>query len=395
MIRRSILSILFFLSINFLFSESYKIVGIEIEGLKRTRRNTVLSIIDIKEGDYINITSLEKLKQKLLKTGIFTNEVEVLIDPITEKDVDLIITLEDKWTLIPLPFFSISEGSLKTGGVFIESNLLGLNHLLVAGLIYSDSSFSGFTAWSLPEMRYGSLGLSLSFLSGKSSTMDFYGVETKLEDSFSISGGPAFTIPFNDNVSLKLTLGYSFFNKENYISNSFDLSFKDLTYTDTFIKGIDLNLGFSSELSLDQFVFYKYSIFEGSYSNILLGNLLYLGLKGAYNFDIDNFYLLFGAQKGSLVIPKNLVRTNYYGTAHLSYELNVFEFSWGYVTMPLFFEAGFLQQQYESINKSYFGPGAGMNLYMKKVAIPTMGLFYVYDIPNERYNFTFSIGATF
>lgn len=380
---------------SILFSETYRVADIKVNGLKRTKRTTVLNIIDVNKGDEIEKTSLELYRQKLLESGIFTNEIEIELDQIDDKNVNLLIELEDKWTLIPLPFFSFSEDSFTAGGIFIESNLLGLNQSLVAGVIYSDEDLTGFAAWSYPELKYGSLSLSLSFNSGKSKTMDFYGNITEGEDNNFIAGGPSYTQPISDNFNLRTSLRYRFLNEKNFILYNFELTYKDLKYSDTFTEGIDLKLSYNSEIDIEDSKYLKGVLLEGSYSYILLTHLFLIDLKGGYNFDKDDYYLLFGAKKGSLVIPKNMIRSDWYSSGQLSYELKIVEFSWGYLTLPLFFDIGVVQIQGSETYDSYYGPGAGMNLYMKKVAVPAMGIFYVYDIPNERYNFTFSIGASF
>lgn len=377
------------------FGETYRVADIKVEGLKRTRTSTVLSIIEVNKGDEIEIKSLDTYKQKLLESGIFTNEISIELDPIDDKNVNLLISLQDKWTLIPLPFVSFSEDSFTAGGIFIESNLLGLNQSLVAGVIYSDEDLTGFTAWSYPELKYGSLSLSLSFNRGKSKTMDFYGKISEGEDNNFIAGGPSYTLPINDNLNLRTSLRYRNLNEDSYLLNNYDLSLKNLVYTDTFTKGLDLTLSYTSEINLDKGEYLKALSLDTSYSIILLSHLLYFDLKSGYNFDQSDYYLLFGAKKGSLVIPKNLVRSDFYTSGQISYELKVLEFSWGYLTIPLFFDAGIVQVQGSESLYGYYGPGAGMNLYMKKVAIPAMGIFYVYDFHNERYNFTFSIGAAF
>lgn len=386
---------IFILISSLLYSNTFKVADIRIDGLKRTKRSTVLKIIDVNEGDEIDTTSLEPIKQKLLEAGIFTPDITLSIIPVDESYAKLFIYLTDKWTFIPLPFLSFSEDSFTLGGIFIESNLLGLQHSLVLGTIYSDDDLTGFTSWKLPEFDYGTLSLSLSFYSGDSKIMNFDGDILKGDEAQFIAFGPSYTLPLFSNSDIKTSFRYKIDKDENHILLNNDLAYKKLTYTETFTKGLNLNLEYRSDINLDQSLYYKGLTFKGSYSNMLFSHLIFFDFKSGYNFDKDDYYLLFGAKKGSLVIPKNLVRSNRYTTGHLAIELKLIEFIWGYLTFPIFYEAGLVNIVSVKDDSTYHGPGLGVNLYMKKVAIPAMGLFYVYDIPNDRYNFTFSIGASF
>ena len=79
----------------------------------------------------------------------------------------------------------------------------------------------------------------------------------------------------------------------------------------------------------------------------------------------------------------------------ISTEFRLFQFSFGYITMPMFFEAG-LFTQYEGDPIFYYGLGGGLRFYIDKVAIPAMGLELHYCINDDNpVNVAFSIGMSF
>lgn len=383
-----------FVGVN-IFSNTYTINNIEVKGLKRTKLSTVLNIIELNEGDEIEISLTDSLKQKLLKSGIFTNNIKVEFKPIDSSYTDLFIELEDKWTLIPLPFFSYSDDEMTIGGFFIESNLLGLQHSLVGGAVFKESNTTAFTAWSLPKNVLGRFSFSLSFNRGERKYLNFLGKEIDTYNNDSIGLGITHSKEFISNSSLKTSLRYMLKNEVNYIYNNYIYIYNNSKIGSYFSEGLYSSIGYYSEIDLSNSFYNKKLDLKFEYDKVLFNNLFTYSINGAYSIDKDRFELLFGASKGALIIPKSEVLANYYLTNHLAYEIKTFEFKWGFITLPLFYEAGFVETSYNNSLNYYHGPGFAINLYMKKVAVPAMGTYYIYDFINDRYNFSFNIGTSF
>lgn len=378
-----------------IFSQSYEIRDIKVQGLKRTKYNTVLNILDVKKGDVLEVSTIDVLKQKLLKAGIFTNQISVDLNPIDENFAVLDIEVEDKWTLIPLPFFSYSQDSLAYGGLFIESNLLGMKHSLISGVFYNDGNLASFGVWVLPKKNKNTLSFSISLNQGDKNRSDFYGETVNIIDNNIFGGGVNYTRDITDEVNARVTLRAMSKNGETTIDNNYQFTFDNTNIGDYFTTGLKSTLGYNSEYLIESSDYYKSVNLELQLGSLLFNNLLSLIMKSTYSLDKNNYYSLFGAKKGSLIIPKNDIHINSALYGQFTYELKVFDLSWGYITIPLFYEAGIIESHGDKTVYGYHGPGSGLNLYMKKAAIPAMGIFYIYDVIKSRYNFSFSIGAAF
>lgn len=393
---KKIILVLTIINISFsVFSQSYKISEIKVKGLKRTRYQTVLNILEVKKGDVVEVSSLEDLEQKLLKAKIFQKEISVKLTPISEFYADLNIEVEDKWTLIPLPFFSYSQDSISYGGIFIESNLLGMKHSLISGVFYNDENLTSFGVWRLPKKNDNTLSFTLSLNQGEKNQADFFGDSVNVIDNNTYGGGVNFSRDLTDELSGRITLKMISQNGDTVFKNNYRVIFDNTTIEDYFTTGVKSTLGYDSDLIIENNKYYKSLNLEMDAGTTVYNNLINITLKSTYSLDKDNYYSLFGKTKGSLIIPKNEIHINSAIYGQFIYEHNIVDFDWGYLTIPVFYEAGVIESHGDKKIYGYHGPGGGLNLYMKKAAVPAMGIFYIYDIENERFNFSFSIGASF
>lgn len=393
---KKLILVLAIIQISFsLFSQSYKISEIRVKGLKRTRYQTVLNILELKKGDTVEVESIGDIEQKLLKAKIFQNEIIVELDPISEFYADLNIQVEDKWTLIPLPFFSYSQDSLSYGGIFIESNLLGMKHSLISGVFYNDGNLTSFGVWGLPKKNNNTLSFTLSLNQGEKNQADFYGDSVNVIDNNIYGGGVNFTRDLTGELSGRVTFKIMSQNGDSVLENNYNIIYDNTTVGDFFTTGVKSTIGYDSDFIIEENKYYKSFNFELEAGTTANNNLINVTLKSTYSLDKDNYYSLFGKTKGSLIIPKREIYINSAVYGQFIYEHNIIDFDWGYITIPIFYEAGVIESHGDENVYGYHGPGGGLNLYMKKAAVPAMGLFYIYDIENDRYNFSFSIGASF
>ncbi len=126
------------------------IVEIKIEGTERSDRETVLRLARVKEGDPWREGLDTEARQLLLNAGIFYD-----VSVASEQDADgvrLRIALKDKWTLIPIPLFSVKDGVTTWGGSILESNLFGTGSNLYAFLSVEQSHLGGVLAYMDPHL---------------------------------------------------------------------------------------------------------------------------------------------------------------------------------------------------------------------------------------------------
>lgn len=391
--KRVIITVLFILSIRS-YATSYRINDIYLEGLKRTKEATVLSIIKIEIGDEISEDDIPAIKQRLLKAEIFVNSIEINIEPVGDYLANLRIKLEDKWTLIPVPVAVITSSSYLLGGVFIESNLFGYQHSLVSGLFYNGKKINGFFAWSLPEGSIGNFSLSLSYSNGETEYYNFYQDEVEVEKSDKIG----VRLGYNRDFYKDFNFSTSF--KEQYISGEFHSTFNFAIKYDTteilpyFKEGVITEVIYDGFLDKDSIRITNSLVANFSFSKTVNNNLIYMQGSTGRSFDKTENPILYGGQKGSRLFKTNSIKVEDYCNGLIDFEYKVTDFSWGYLAIPIYYEAGLFSQRYESKTYGYHGPGLGVLLYLKKIAFPALGLNFTFDSISHQYNFSVAMGLS-
>jgi outer membrane protein assembly factor BamA len=129
---------------------TYQLHAITIEGLKRTKATVIQSAIPFEIGDTISLQDCDVIAEQLERTNLFS-QVTVSLHPLpTGTEAELSLYLEEKWTLIPVPYFA-SDGSKIRGGLFlIESNLLGYQKFLLTALYGGSDGLRGLLVFSDP-----------------------------------------------------------------------------------------------------------------------------------------------------------------------------------------------------------------------------------------------------
>jgi hypothetical protein len=387
------------------------IENINIEGLKRTKRETILSIIDISVGDPITEDLTVRVEQKLRKAGIFQDEISVTLSP-GEEGQNLDITVYDKWTLIGIPFMAVSDGEFQGGLFALESNLAGRGDYLLGAVYFSQAGdASGFTLFKDPTL-FDSDWIGSFFISGgrESNSFTSFDEEDIWEDFFTEFFTPGLGLgrELTDDLTLiaraKVDIWQDRTNDitpptegEGHVALIGELNGKydGMIRYPLFQKGVSSNL--TTSLVGD--------VSYGTSSLLLLGDLraswardsLLLAqftAKGGITNDDYHYLYTLGGEGGSMTLPDDQIATDRYVNGELKGEVRLVKIKAGYITLPLYYEAGYLRN-YQEEYQSYHGVGGGMRFYVSKVAIPAMGLDYCYNLTTEEGSVSFFIGASY
>lgn len=105
----------------------------------RTQDDAIRSIAGLREGDTLEIDTLEKVRERLHSTGLFA-DVNVYWKPFRE-GVQVNIVVKDKFPWAPVPTFSYSVGNISGGLIIGHGNLFGTGKRgLVGGRISTTDS---------------------------------------------------------------------------------------------------------------------------------------------------------------------------------------------------------------------------------------------------------------
>lgn len=385
-----------------IFSQEIKIIDIEINGLKKTKENTVLNIIDLEDEALVDYSISDIVKQKLLSSGIFQNDIQVIIEVISDNKAKLIITLKERWTFIPIPVVVINSESWLAGGVLIESNLLGLNQTLVAGTFFSDEGVQGFSAWSNPSLFKSdyALGLTTSFNSGTTIFLDITG-ETELStfDENRLLVSVNLGKNMWDTFSWKIATGVEWFQVDEsdieqfILNNVLTLKWEDLYYKDFFNQGWSNSISSTLLSTTGDFI---NPLFELSISKSLIinkRNRLKFHINAGWQDSLEYKPLLIGGTEGSRVLPSGAIAAKLFGDSLISFEPIIKKIPGGIITLPIYYESG-LYQSLENEYNYWHGPGIGFRFYVDKVAIPALGADFTWDFYNQLFNVSVSIGGS-
>jgi len=360
---------------------------IEVEGLKRTKKQVILDTLTVEIGQEFTQETASKIEQELLKTGLFINIDSEFSQGPEDKGL-LTISLEEKWTLIPLPIFTASSSGVSGGFFLIESNLLGLRKNLVLGTLYSPDQTFVLTSFSDPR------------LFGTDNQGSVSGSFRQEEGIIQYSGGLGLGREFFEktlSAGVRLSQRFAAFEDQKQTDTYTDLALRT-AFDWTVLKGLT-KIGWN--LNMESGVLYDYQEglwlpqgeakleYSGRFSK---RNLFSLGASYRHTQSPLPLRQDIGGGKGSLSLPKD----KYYPENHIyttgEYAFALYEGSGVYYALNAFVERGF-QDSADAF--WYTGVGSGFQIILKKIALPALAFYTAYNVEQQQWETSFSIGMSF
>jgi outer membrane protein assembly factor BamA len=138
-----------------LFAQENTITSISVSGLKRTKPHVVEGPLQIFIGRDAESLDKNEVIAVIQATGVvepLTVEIEDALDE--EGNVlsgcVLAVTVRDKWSIFPVPFFGISQSGWSVGGAFMDTNFLGRKDMLMV------TGSGGTSGWMANVMYFHS-----------------------------------------------------------------------------------------------------------------------------------------------------------------------------------------------------------------------------------------------
>lgn len=140
------------------------ITDIQIQGLRRTKPEVLLEKLEKFKGTDSSAFDKKKLEAELEKTQLFS-----LADA-TVSGSTLHITVEEKFSLLPIPFAYLSSDSWGGGLVVMDNNAFGIMDQAAAGGFITSSGWRVLAGYSHIQKEHSPFGWSVSANGGKSKT---------------------------------------------------------------------------------------------------------------------------------------------------------------------------------------------------------------------------------
>ena len=360
------------------------------EGLKRTKPQHLRLLLEecLEEQSPSSLADIDQpeLDQCLMNSELFSS-VESQIDDLIK------VTVKERWTLIPLPFFRSQEDSTSIGAFLMESNFLGQGQLLVLGatfgslgnsyfFVHRDPSVAG-TDWIIRTMYIQDQG-DIFLYEGNDKVGGYY----QKERAFSITPGYEVT----PSLEGSLILGYTdrdYDDAEPFGTNPEPYHFwsaglgLELDRTDFrfyFREGhkVELELLQQFARSGDGNAASSWN-FRWDWHRTLLGrNVAKLNVEsvGISSDRVEDSFKL-GGQKALRGVQDKGLWTQYLAGAVIDYHLPLREGRFGtWAAGPFLSYALYLPPEGLDVNgwEDTMAYGVGLFYYLKKVAFPGIGI---------------------
>lgn len=200
---------------------------IVLAGNETTKDEVILREMRTKEGKPLDVEVLKRDLEKIYNTGLFT-KVDVTPVPLSNDSMNLVITVEESFYLIPVPQGGIKEGDLRKiwAGLNVKwRNFRGMNETLGLsfGIFYEPFVKASYSNPWIGSDKYfisTSVGYSQRYIHDiyylpPGTIVDKDTVPKYSSESFDVSG--TFGRFINPNLSVSATVGYNLFHAEQFI----------------------------------------------------------------------------------------------------------------------------------------------------------------------------------
>lgn len=385
---------------------------IYVQGNERTRPAYIEHLVrncleDTDETPRDDDAAAQIIRACLLNSRLFV-ETAVHVAP---DRID--VTVEDRWTLIPIPFASAGSGDDRAAGVFLlETNFLGIGQMLALGGAITNAGSSYFGFYRDPSVAFSPWSLGLNVMRSSVDLHSYAGKEavagfSEVKVGFGASLGYRFSGRLSADVNLRRTIaGYRTLD----------------TYTEDPTDNAGIDVGLKAKIGEPTYRFYFQEGFElqpevwaqvarsgpdkrtlsaayrANYATAVHGDH---ALKVSASSGIsrgggvaDTFRL--GGHEGTRGIPANGAWVESYHAVSVDYLMPVRSGDTGILASGVFADGGYLRfREPGRPPGGYSAAGISVYYFLKKVAVPGFGLEIGYNPTFQGAFGTASVGLGF
>jgi hypothetical protein len=383
------------------------IAAVRVDGLRRTRPGVVQQWIECAVGELLSSCDLPAIRERLYRLAIFsTVEVELNEEP---EGVEIVFRLEEKWTLYPVPMLWYSPSTQLAGLVLVEANLLGYNKGLALGGAYSNRGWYTLGGYNDPNIAYTNLWGSLHAFLG-SGLVENQAPDGAIAQSFDMK-----------RFDLEYSLGWTFWDRVSptwtggmrlarvdtvHVPGSdpatdatvavqgFQIIYSHRRFRDLYDEGLRVSAEVQHSFAVDRrSPTYNDAIFDARWARPApLGGFVDARAHAFVGSMPIVFEERLGGLIGSRTLPSGgLIAADRYASLSLEYQVPVLTIAPGTVSAAVFAEVGQYARNEEAA-VTYGGPGAGLRFYLRRVAIPAVGVDVGYEVASKGVSFTIAVG---
>lgn len=383
-----------------------------VEGLRKTKESIVLDIVAVKAGDTISSDEVQRIEDDLVKSGLFAAVTVEAVVPanapaaaLPSNGIDLRIEVDEKWTLVPIPFFSSGGEGFSGGLILLESNLFGRNKQLITAGFAGTGGASGFFLYSDPSVFRSRFSSSLSAAVGADEVEtvrpDGEEIRTYSIESQNVGLGVGYSL--TPQLQVRTRLGAARWTIDDFDPGLDDEEIDDGTYLEP-----QVTLGYERTRPIDILLVGPEASIDARWITLDQGwEVSGRASLGVPVFDTHRMRFMSSGGYGSMpsiaespisardgfrTLPYQQTLADRWVSGAVFYDLPVVSADWGALVLSHYWEGGGYDTDVVT-PQAFFGPGGGFRVYIRQVAIPAVGLDIAYNIIDPAWVFSFTVGA--
>ena len=389
-----------------LYPQEGTIFSIEVIGIKRTKPHIARYPLEKFIGREANSLDINEVKAAVKDTGILEPVNVELIE--TEEGSILRVTVDEKWSIFPLPLAIAGSGGSSVGLFLLDSNAFGLRDQVALGGMYGSSGWMAMAMYNHTPNRKGQPGWNSAFMYSRQERED-QDREEKIHrlytaDQLRFSFGIFY--PFTSFVTASAAVSFSNASllKNKILFNPPENGAMILGFTPGFsLHRSDWDGYLLSQQNLSLSYHYNFAISGSSYQQADFRAILEKSLIPGFRLNVrsgavwkssSNPLFEEGPNKAQVEILPRKFSARHYAGLSAGLEKHLFTTRMGALSVLGSWQCVYswgpvLGGEFDN------GPSGGIRFYLSRLALPAMGFNAAYNINSGLIQFSFNLGMEF
>lgn len=382
-----------------------KLHRVLVIGLNRTEENVVRQFVTRKPGDPITAADAAEVRTQIERLRIFSRTQVELNEHDSDEPCrelcDLKIQVSEKWSLYPIPVY-VRYRDTEIGGAFaVESNFLGQNKGVAVGALASDRGWQALAGFTDPHIAYTRFTTTFRYLTGRVFVEDAtpagfvtHSYTMMRHDFQSVTGYqwlPGFFAGVIAGYRSALVSDASALPAASVLNLGTRLRYSNVTPTGYFQTGIESTLDLERGVA---FAGEKLSVISSANAaHFRPAPRHFVSFLASFQYSEYPRQLeqRLGGWQGTRTLPALLIPADRFAVVAVNYQIALLTFRWATFAALAFIDAGSAARDRE-IPVYFWGPGAGVRMYLTEITIPALGVDAARDIPSGKLQISFFIG---
>ena len=385
-------------------AENLPIARFDISGLKRTKRSYMDNLLAEFNGKPVSVPTIKMIETTLQAQNLF-DQINVSAKALDDGQAAVEISFKEKWSLLPLPVGYYTDGSYALGLFLMDMNTFGQHCTTILGGIYSPNTIMGAGVFRKPPAKKGKLGFSIAanVSRSKHTFADSKNIGVYTYKNFYSGARANILFKPTNATTASVGAGYSFFEpidspnvrRTNQWSAAATWGISSSSWNGYFlsVNSFDVGAEFLFSDNPEQ-RFAQTFEFGGQAQRPIYERIrLMTAARGFFSNDLLETNFVGRAKSGVTLLPSSFATNQIFGLFS-GLEVAVAKSKFGMLSVYALYEVA-VARDWDKTFYACHGPEAGVRIYLAKVAFPAFAFGASYNINEDRFQYSFSGGASF